>query len=772
MERIVHIISKLILFCSLSISFTQCKLAKLENSCDIQSQSYLLSALVRFATADTSPSCLPGFAFFEEWGIYGGVFGPPAKVHSILSYRNHILIGGDFTLTGVSTGSVPVVNAQTGTSVPNRLCPYLKVKGPSYAAVSDGNGGFYIGGEFTHVQGKPRSQIAHILPGCQLDPNFNVTSDPNRIIYALHVSGDQLYVGGFFASWGSGPQKNIASLNRYSGELNTGFNLGDIDNYVYGIVSFGNSLFIGGTFQSIVSIPRYGIAKLDRTTGTIDSSFTSQLGIGGVAYDLMLGTDFQGSPVLYVAGSFTTPRSNVAAYYLDGTLHPWAPNPDFAVEALEQYENIIYLGGGFSSVLGAASANFLVGVDNHTGTAMQNQFAINQSVSSLDIIGNQLYVLGQFTEAKGSPRRYAASFSLPSGSLTAWNPSLEEAIFNPGGTVVPIGNDVAIAYHRFSVNIQPKKQFLVIDDASGSPIDGTPEFDFPIKSMHIQNDKLYIGGSFELVNGMTRRGFAILDLPTYQLKSTDLQISDPSIDIRTITSSSDQIFFGGSGLAAVRGQTRNGVAAISNIDFNVTNWNPNLGVGNSATSLLVIGDAIYVGGLFNTMNGDNTINNFRAVDLVNGTKLNTPSTVNYPNSDVTTQILYNGKIYLGGIFTSISGLGTFSNFAIFDLTTQTYQNPNPIYANGFVNTITPSPDGRVLVGGSFSGLNGSTTTNYLSAFQSHTNSILNWVPNPDSSAYTSLYHNGKWIVGGEFIHAFQKPYGGILITDLTEPSNN
>ncbi|TGL55790.1 hypothetical protein EHQ59_03110 [Leptospira kemamanensis] len=767
MKRILRCFFATTLLIFLSIAFTQCKPADLENSCDVKSDSFLLASVVRFVTGDKSPSCLPAFPIFEDYGVYGGA--STTQVRSILAYRNHLLIGGDFTKVGLATGSVAILDKQTGKAVPNRFCPFLKVNGETYSAVSDGAGGFYIGGIFTHVQGFKRSQVAHILPGCQLDPNFNVTEDSTRTVYTLHLLGDNLYIGGNFASWGSNPQSNIASVNRYTGELNTGFYPGAMNNYVYSIVSFGNSLFIGGSFDTIGAL-RIGIAKLNATTGVVDTSFTAQLNPGGVAIDLNIGSDPQGSPVVYVVGSFSTPRNNAAAFYPDGTLTPWNPNPSDPVQAVQQYENTVYLGGSFTNVSGAPIANHLVGVDNDTGSAVKNDFDIDQPVTTLQLIGNQLYALGLFTTAKGFSRNFAASFDLPSGNLTDWNPSLLETVSNPGGAVIAYGNDVALAFNKYGVNLQPKKNFLVLDEASGAPIDGTPEFDYGIQAMHLKGDKLIVGGSFENVNGNPRRSLALLDLPHYQLNATNFGIVGLSAEVRTITSGNGQIFFGGAGLDSIQSQTRNGVASVTDDNFTITNWYPNLDTGG-ATSLLFLDNAVYIAGIYSTLNSDNTVLNYRAVDSIAGTAISLPSISNYPNFEVKTQTLYEGKIYLGGIFTSISGIGTFNHIAIYDLATKSYINPNPVYANGFVQAFTPSPDGRILVAGSFTGLNGSTNSSNLAAFQANTYEVLNWAPNPDNSAYTSLYHNGRWYVGGEFIHAFNKPNGGIFSTDLSEPPN-
>lgn len=755
----LRILTFLWIFTVSFISLTHCKPTELQNTCDARSESYLLASLIRFATGDRSASCLPAFTFLDQWGVYGSTI---AKVYSITSYNDQIIVGGDFTMTGIATGSASLVDPITGAVVPNRFCPHLKVKGLSNVAISDGSGGFYIAGDFTHVQGIKLSQVAHILPGCQVDPNFNPAEDQTRNLAALQLLGDNLYVGGMFTGWDSGSQSNIASLNRFTGKLNTEFITGTFDNSVFDIVSDGSALYVGGHFQNIGATPRYGLVKLSPNTGAIDSTFTGQAPVGGQVNDLYLGTDHTGTPVLYMVGPFT---GRAISFYLNGTQTSWAPNPNLEVFKIHQHVNTIYLGGEFTTI-GATPANYLVGVDNQLGAVKENSFAINNYIRTLTVIGNKLYVLGEFTEVQGQKRNYAASYDLPSGSLNIWDPNLNSSIYFPAGDIVSSGSSLLIASNHTAINTKFRKHFVVFEESTGSPIEGTPNFDFPIKTLYRKGNHLFVGGSFENVNETPRIAFAILDLPSYSLNPTNLGVSGSSLEIRTITSNESQIFFGGIGMTTVSGQTRNALASISVENFSLTGWNPNLGP-NSATSLLIQDDAVFVGGLYNSLNGNNTISNYRAVDTNTGLALNYPSNSNYPNSDVSAQAYFEGKIYLGGIFTTI-GAGSFSNFAIYDSINQSYISPNPIYANGFVNSIAISPEGKVVVAGSFTGLNGSTTTNYLSAFDSRTNSILPWVPNLESTGYASYYRNGKWYIGGEFKNAFNKAYGGLFISDLNE----
>ncbi|TGM60394.1 hypothetical protein [Leptospira vanthielii] len=748
----------IIIFLTLSASL--CKPTDLENVCDVKSKSFLLGTIIRYVTGDHSPSCLPSFSFFDQWAVYG----PVARVNAITTHQGQMIIGGEFTMTGVPTGSAAFVDSISGAVVPNRFCPHLKVKGLSNVAISDGSGGFYIGGDFTHVQGIKRSQVAHILSGCQLDPNFVPVEDPSRNIAALSLLGDNLYVGGMFVGWGSGSQTNIVSLNRYTGALNSEFLSPSYDNSIFDIVSDDSTLYVGGHFQDIGGNPRYGLVKLSPITGAIDSSFTGQAPAGGQVNDLHLGTDHTGTRVLYIVGPFA---GRAMSFYLNGTQTSWAPNPNLEVFKVNQYENTVYLGGEFTTI-GATPSNYLVGVDNQLGAIKENSFSLNSYVRNLNVIGNKLYVLGDFTEAKGQKRNYSASFDLPSQNLNQWDPSLNSSIYFPAGDIVVAGSTILIASNHTAVNIKPRNNFVVFDEETGYPVENTPNFDFSIKALHVKDNHLYVGGGFENVNGSPRFAFAILDFPQYQLNPTNLSITGTSVEIRTITSNQNQVFFGGYGMTGVGGQSRNALASIDSNSLNLTSWNPNLGIGGSASSLLVVKDVVFVGGIYNSMNGDATVTNYRAVDSVTGVMRLIPSNVNYPSNGVNTQTYLDGTIYLGGIFTSIGSLGTFNYIAAFDTQTQTYVTPNNIYADAMISSITTSPEGKLLITGSFNGLNGNTTSQYMGAFDAKTNSVLDWFPNPNDIGNLSYYRNGKWYIGGDFINAFNKPYGAFFISELNE----
>src|SRR5207302_11504161 len=83
------------------------------------------------------------------------------------------------------------------------------VAGVVYAIAPDGQGGYFIGGEFRAVGGLPRNFAAHILPDLGLDPAWDANLNSN--VYAIAVSGGVVYLGGGFTSVNGATNRNRAA---------------------------------------------------------------------------------------------------------------------------------------------------------------------------------------------------------------------------------------------------------------------------------------------------------------------------------------------------------------------------------------------------------------------------------------------------------------------------------------------------------------------------------------------------------------------------------
>src|SRR5262245_49642276 len=80
------------------------------------------------------------------------------EVRAMARSGNTLYLGGTFTSLGPRTGSATLFDATSGAV----LVDFPKVEGVVSAVVSDGAGGWFIGGDFKSVGGLPRSSLAHV----------------------------------------------------------------------------------------------------------------------------------------------------------------------------------------------------------------------------------------------------------------------------------------------------------------------------------------------------------------------------------------------------------------------------------------------------------------------------------------------------------------------------------------------------------------------------------------------------------------------------------
>src|SRR5262245_10133336 len=89
-----------------------------------------------------------------QWG-----FDPTGRVLATARSGNTIYVGGFFDNICQVIGGGAITPLHTGAPIASSP----KVAGSVFAAVSDGADGWFIGGSFTAVGGRARSNLAHIL---------------------------------------------------------------------------------------------------------------------------------------------------------------------------------------------------------------------------------------------------------------------------------------------------------------------------------------------------------------------------------------------------------------------------------------------------------------------------------------------------------------------------------------------------------------------------------------------------------------------------------
>ncbi len=117
------------------------------------------------------------------------VWVPDGVVLDMAVSGNTLYLGGNFSTVGPASGGGVVLNTTSGAGVQ----PYPGIGGAVFAVAPDGAGGWFIGGDFTHVRGQLRSNLA------QIDAFGNLTSwnpGADRSVSVIEVSGTTVYVAG------------------------------------------------------------------------------------------------------------------------------------------------------------------------------------------------------------------------------------------------------------------------------------------------------------------------------------------------------------------------------------------------------------------------------------------------------------------------------------------------------------------------------------------------------------------------------------------------
>lgn len=152
-----------------------------------------------------------------------GTNAPNATVHAIaVAPDGSVVIGGEFTALGAfDRHGVARLNAD-GT-VDTTFTPGTGANGPVYALGLQLDGSVVIGGSFTQVDLRDRRNIARVLPTGALDLNFVVGSGADDVIYTITLANDGgIYLGGLFTSINGTRRMGVARLFS-TGEVDTGW---------------------------------------------------------------------------------------------------------------------------------------------------------------------------------------------------------------------------------------------------------------------------------------------------------------------------------------------------------------------------------------------------------------------------------------------------------------------------------------------------------------------------------------------------------------------
>jgi hypothetical protein len=160
---------------------------------------------------------------------------------------------------------IAIMDETTGFIINNLVLP--QPNGKVTAVVDDGQGGWFIGGDFTQISGVIRNRLAHIKSDGSLDLDWNVVV--NSTVTLLYRLGNDLFVGGeFITQIGGTFRTRIAKLNASTGLVDSNW-IPNPNGRVNRMTVYGNVLIMAGDFTSIRNTSVGRIAKVNNTDGQV-----------------------------------------------------------------------------------------------------------------------------------------------------------------------------------------------------------------------------------------------------------------------------------------------------------------------------------------------------------------------------------------------------------------------------------------------------------------------------------------------------------------------
>ena len=556
----------------------------------------------------------------NEWSPLGT--GMDSTVYELAVHGSDLYAGGQFTTAGgTSANHIAKWNGSEWSALGTGM-------NSSVSALAVSGSDLYAGGSFTTAGGMSANGIAK-WDGSEWSALGTGISrvNINGTVFALAVSGNDVYAGGVFVTAGGTAVNNIAKWNGSAwSALGTGIGVGVGDRTdVRALAVSGNDLYVGGRFTMAGSIAANNIAKWDGSTWSALGT-----GVTGDRYVSVDALALSGSD-LYVGGSFTTAGGTPAKGIAQWNGYEWSPlgrGMSGSVYSLAVSGSDLYAGGGFSAA-GDISAN---GIAKWNGNSWFVPGAgIDNTVMALAVSGPNLYVGGSFRAAGGKAANRIAKWdgsewsNLGSGLSFAVNAlAVSGGDLYAGGQVLVAGNPLVFYVAKWNGTEW---------SALGTGVNGT------VRTLAVSGSDLYAGGEFTKAGGTSANYIAKWDGSSWSALGTGMNSG-----VYALAVSGSDLYAGG-GFTTAGGKKVNSIAK-----WNGSSWSAlGTGMNGGVIALAVSGSDLYAGGGFNKAGGTSA-NYIARWDGSMWSALGTGM-----NNGVHELAVSSSYIYAGGDFTTAGG---------------------------------------------------------------------------------------------------------------------
>ena len=657
----------------------------------------------------------------NAWSLLGsGVQnGAGDSVNALVGFGGDLFVGGNFT--AVSSSSQPGISA-------NRIARWNPAGGTWSALGSTAQNGtnanvnalavigtnVFAGGAFGSVSSSTQNAIFassvarwDTAAGVWFPLGSAAQNGAGGTVNAIAVRGTDLYAGGFFTTVSSSTQAGISANSAARWDTTSGVwsafgsaAQNGANGTVHAFAVSGTDVYVGGTFvtvssnsQNAVAVGR--LAKWD-TTGSVWTLLGTAVQNG--ANNRVNALAVSGT-ALHVGGAFTAAAgtygtSGVAKWSTAGST--WtAAVPSAAgdgilgsVNAVLDVGTVVYVGGSFSFA-GSVPANNVACWNKASrtwsalGSATQN--GTGGGVSSLTMVGADLYVAGSFTTASSSTQNAISANRVAKWNVGAvtWSPLGSAAQNGTSGGVAAlaaIGTDLYVGGSFNAVNSSTQSAISAKNiakwdtlGATWSPLGSDPQNGTfgQVQALAVSGSDLYVGGGFFSVSSSTQSAITANRVAKWSTAGNSWTVMGSALQngangaVRALALSGPSLYVAGD-FSNVSSSSQSQISANQ-----IAKWEPvsgtwsalgsaaQNGTSHNVFALSVSGTEIYAGGQFVTVSSG-TQNAIPAAgiakwDAAGGAWVPVGSaSQNGTNGVVLAMAVAGGTLYAGGTFATAS----------------------------------------------------------------------------------------------------------------------
>lgn len=457
-----------------------------------------------------------------------------AAIQDIVIDGSNVYVAGYFTIPSIPTADY-LAKFDTNTNIWSNLGSNGAGNGSLNGggvglALSAGN--VYVGGYMFDINDNGTVISTADYFGVWDGTNWGTLGDSNGVfnfdINAMAVMGTDVYVGGNFRDLGGDPAIDYLAKwdgNTWSAVGNAGKTYGALSTTVYALAVNGSDLYVGGLFTNVYdNVTQDPISAADyivRWDGANWYALCSGTGGNGSLNGLVQVIAIDGNNI-YAGGNFTNANNSGtpvdAADYLAmfdganwnaiGTGSGGNGSLGGTVRAIALNGSDVYVGGSFINVnnngIVINEADYAAKWDGNDWGTLGTGTPIDSHVYALKLVGNDLYVGGQFTNAGGVVNaNRIAKYTVNTG---AWSTvGTPAALSGSVYSIAELGGNLLVGGAFTDADGLAEADYIAKFNgtswsALGSDGSGNGSLDKYVYALAISNNDLFVGGAFTNVN--------------------------------------------------------------------------------------------------------------------------------------------------------------------------------------------------------------------------------------------------------------------------------